>query len=303
MEQHHVNPGDTPSTVGGVLRRSRLAEGLGLRELARESGLSAGQLSRIEAGKTEQPSVETLVRLSQALDRDADALVVLATRPEALRGSRLQEARLRLLATIEPLAEPERQALAREEAELRQQISSVERLEREIAQSEAGLVEARAVAAVEPAGGDGGRASVLEQRLAELQRERAELDATFVVSVRAVAARLFTEIRGRGGGSLTSTAAWQTQAPASTPTTMPSSWYVQRRPLSELLLPSAASSPRTQADAMSAPAPRQDRQLRQLQQAWQRLTPARQRRVLEFVDDQLRLSIQDEISSTPPEDN
>jgi hypothetical protein len=54
---------------------------------------------------------------------------------------------------------------------------------------------------------------------------------------------------------------------------------------------------------MSAPAPRQDRQLRQLQQAWQRLSPARQRRVLEFVDDQLRLSIQDEISSTPPEDN
>jgi hypothetical protein len=78
---------------------------------------------------------------------------------------------------------------------------------------------------------------------------------------------------------------------------------VQRRPLSELLLPSVASSPRAQADAMSAPAPRQDRQLRQLQQAWQRLSPARQRRVLEFVDDQLRLSIQDEISSTPPEDN
>jgi transcriptional regulator with XRE-family HTH domain len=301
MEQHDLKPGDTPSTVGGVLRRSRLAEGLGLRELARESGLSAGQLSRIEAGKTEQPSVETLVRLAQALDRDADALVVVATRPEALRGSRLQDSRLRLLAAIETLAEPDRQALAKEEAELRQQISTVERLEREIAQSEAGLVEVRAVAAVEPVGGDGDRGSVLEQRLAELQRERAELDATFVVSVRLVAARLFTEIRGRGGGSLTSTAAWQTQAAASTPTAMPSSWRLQRRPLSELLLPSAAGSPRAEADASSAPAPRQDRQLRQLQQAWQRLSLERQRRVLEFVEDQLRLSIQDEISKTPPE--
>jgi len=295
MEQHHVQPGDTASTVGDVLRRSRQAEGLGLRELARESGLSAGQLSRIEAGKTEQPSVETLVRLAQALDRDADALVVFATRTEALRGTRLQEARLRLLAAIETLADPERQALANEEAELRRQLSSVERLEREIAQTEAGLVEVRAVAAVEPAGGDRGSASVLEQRLAELQRERAELDATFAVSVRAVAARLFTEIRGRGGGSLTSAAAWQTQAPASTP--------LQRRPLRELLLPSAASSPRMEADAISAPAPRQDRQLRQLQQAWQRLSPERQRRVLEFVEDQLRLSIQDEISGTPTEDS
>jgi transcriptional regulator with XRE-family HTH domain len=301
MKQHDVDR-DTPS-VGGILRRSRLAEGLGLRELARASGLSAGQLSRIEAGKTEQPSVETLVRLAQALDRDADALVVLATRPEALRGSRLQEARVRLLATIEALAEPERQALAREEAELRQQISSVERLEREIAQTEAGLVEVRAVAAVEPAGGDGGRGSVLEQRLAELQRERAELDATFVDSMREVAARLFTEIRGRGAGSLTSTAAWQTQAPARASATMPSSRYLERRPLSELLLPSAASSPRAHADAISVPDPRQDRQLRQIQQAWQRLSPERQRRVLEFVGDQLRLSIQDEISSTPPEDD
>ena len=87
-----------------TLRRARKEEKYGLRELAHRSGLSAGQLSRIEAGKIEQPSVETLIRLAQALERDADALIMLAEKPRALTGPRLQAARVRLLQAIGSLA-------------------------------------------------------------------------------------------------------------------------------------------------------------------------------------------------------
>ncbi len=49
---------------------------LPMRELARRSGLSAAQISRIEAGSVEAPTIETLNRLSRALERDPQLLFV-----------------------------------------------------------------------------------------------------------------------------------------------------------------------------------------------------------------------------------
>ena len=47
-----------------------------MRELARRSGLSAAQISRIESGEVERPSAETLARLAIALERSPEALYV-----------------------------------------------------------------------------------------------------------------------------------------------------------------------------------------------------------------------------------
>lgn len=48
------------------LRAVRLAQGLGLRETARQAGIDPSHLSRIERG-TAQPTVDTLARLARVL--------------------------------------------------------------------------------------------------------------------------------------------------------------------------------------------------------------------------------------------
>ncbi|TFH34171.1 MAG: helix-turn-helix domain-containing protein [Anaerolineales bacterium] len=53
--------------VGVRLRQLRTERGYSIRELARQSGLSANALSLIERGRT-SPSVSTLYKISQALD-------------------------------------------------------------------------------------------------------------------------------------------------------------------------------------------------------------------------------------------
>jgi transcriptional regulator with XRE-family HTH domain len=60
-----------------------------MRELARKSGLSAAQISRIENGSVEQPSVRTLINLAVALGRDSELLLIAAghTRGAEARGT------------------------------------------------------------------------------------------------------------------------------------------------------------------------------------------------------------------------
>src|SRR5436309_14668582 len=98
-----------------VSRGARVRARLSMRGLARGSGLSAAQVSRIEAGEVERPAAETLVKLAKALDRDAQLLLVFAGH---IMGSR---ARQLLREAIEALPEPGRaehaDALARLEAE------------------------------------------------------------------------------------------------------------------------------------------------------------------------------------------
>lgn len=73
-----VTRGNTP--LPQLLRDARGE--LSMRELARRSGLSAAQISRIEGGEVGQPSAETLTRIALALDRDAELLLIAAGRVE-----------------------------------------------------------------------------------------------------------------------------------------------------------------------------------------------------------------------------
>lgn len=73
--------------LGDRLRELRSARGLTLRQLAEETGLSAGLLSQLENGRTD-PSVETLRRLAKVFDsdladlfREPDAPEVYVSRP------------------------------------------------------------------------------------------------------------------------------------------------------------------------------------------------------------------------------
>src|SRR5437773_137013 len=73
--------------VGTQIRSAREARRLSIRELSRRSGVSAGQVSRIESGETARPSRDTLHVLADALGADPIPLLFLAghlTEEEAL---------------------------------------------------------------------------------------------------------------------------------------------------------------------------------------------------------------------------
>src|SRR5437867_10235203 len=131
-------------TMAEVTREARVRAGLSMRGLARRSGLSAAQVSRIEAGEVERPVAETLVKLAKALDRDAQLLLVFAGH---IRGAR---ARQLLREAIEAVPEPGRaehaDALARLEAEAERERRLREELvdaERALAKAQQDLDEAR----------------------------------------------------------------------------------------------------------------------------------------------------------------
>src|ERR1700674_4187860 len=124
-------------TMAELTREARVRARLSMRGLARRSGLSAAQISRIEAGEVERPVAETLVKLAKALDRDAQLLLVFSGH---IRGAR---ARQLLREAIEALPEPGRveraDALARLEAEDERE----QRLREELAEVESALAEAQ----------------------------------------------------------------------------------------------------------------------------------------------------------------
>jgi transcriptional regulator with XRE-family HTH domain len=62
--------------LGRAIRRAREGLGISIRELGRRAGVSAAQLSRIEAGQVEQPSIDTLVAVARALDRNPKPLLI-----------------------------------------------------------------------------------------------------------------------------------------------------------------------------------------------------------------------------------
>lgn len=69
---------DTKYTVGRAVREAREHDGIGLRELSRRSGISPGQISRIEGGHVAVPERPTLIALATALGRPTQALVLLS---------------------------------------------------------------------------------------------------------------------------------------------------------------------------------------------------------------------------------
>src|SRR6266498_2455129 len=238
-------------TMAELTREARVRTGLSMRALARRSGLSAAQVSRIEAGEVERPVAETLVKLAKALDRDAQLLLVFAGH---IRGAR---ARQLLRQAIEALPEPAEQAyvLARLEAEDERE----QRLREELADAERALAKAQHAAgervAAEPLREARERlreVGMLAQRraveVAAKRRQFERLDDAPSEEVCALAGRLFLHTAA-GGDHLE---AWRQFSGQITP---------------------------------------DDPKLRQLLQAWRQLEHERRKKVLEFSQDQLALSL------------
>jgi transcriptional regulator with XRE-family HTH domain len=239
-------------TMAELTKEARTRARLSMRGLARRSGLSAAQISRIEAGEVERPVAETLVKLAKALDRDAQLLLVFGGH---IRGAR---ARQLLRQAIEALPEPGRaeqaDALARLEAEDERE----QRLREELADAERALATAQRAAgervAAEPLGTHERLREVgmLAQRraveVAEKRRQFERLDHAPSEEVCALAGRLFLHTAA-GGDHLE---AWRQFSGQITP---------------------------------------DDPELRQLLQAWRQLEHERRKKVLEFSQDQLALSL------------
>jgi transcriptional regulator with XRE-family HTH domain len=246
-------------TMAELTRDARVRAGLSMRALARRSGLSAAQISRIEAAEVERPVAETLVKLAKALDRDAQLLLVFGGH---IRGAR---ARQLLQQAIEALPEPGRaehaEALARLEAEdererrLREELAEAERA---LAKAQQDLDEARLErerVTAEPPREAHTRlreAGVLAQRraveVAEKRRQVEQLDDAPSEQLCALAGRLFLQTAAR----VDHVEAWRQFAGQITP---------------------------------------DDPELRQLLQAWRQLEHERRKKVLEFSQDQLALSL------------
>ena len=236
-----------------VIREARVRARLSMRGLARRSGLSAAQISRIEAGEVERPAAETLVKLAKALDRDAQLLLVFAGHISGARARQL------LRQAIEALPEAGRaeqaDALARLEAEDERE----QRLREELADAEAmaqrDLDEARERVAAEPLREAEERlreVGMLAQRraaeVAQKRRQFEQLDDARSEEVCVLAGRLFLHTAA-GGDHLE---AWRQFSGQITP---------------------------------------DDPELRQLLQAWRQLEHERRKKVLEFSQDQLALSL------------
>jgi transcriptional regulator with XRE-family HTH domain len=247
-------------TMAGVTKEARTRARLSMRGLARRSGLSAAQISRIEAGEVEQPAAETLVRLAKALNRDAQLLLVFAGH---IRGAR---ARQLLREAIEALPEPGRaehaDALARLEAEderehrLREELADAERA---LAKAQQDLDEARFEIADTkrtrrlPDAHEwlrevGTLAQDSAVEVAQKRRQFEQLDDAQSEEVCTFAGRLFLHAAA-GGDHLE---AWRQFSGQITP---------------------------------------DDPELRQLLQAWRQLEHERRKKVLEFSQDQLALSL------------
>jgi transcriptional regulator with XRE-family HTH domain len=247
-------------TLAELTKEARMRAGLSMRGLARRSGLSAAQISRIEAGEVERPAAETLVRLAKALDRDAQLLLVFAGH---IRGAR---ARQLLRKAIEALPEPGRaeqaDALARLEAEDEREQRLGEELadaERALAKAQQDLDEARFEVA------DAKRTRRLPDAhewlrevgmlaqdsavaVAQKRRQLEQLDDAQSEEVCTFAGRLFLHTAA-GGDHLE---AWRQFSGQITP---------------------------------------DDPELRQLLQAWRQLEHEPRKKVLEFSQDQLALSL------------
>ena len=246
-------------TMAEVIKEARVRTRLSMRGLARRSGLSAAQVSRIEAGEVERPVAETLVKLAKALDRDAQLLLVFAGH---IRGAR---ARQLLRQAIEALPEPGRaecsDALARLEAEdererrLREELAEAERA---LAEAQRDLDEARfegervAAGPLREAHERLREVGMLAQRraveVAEKRRALEQLDDAQSEEVCALAGHLFLHTAARGDHL----EAWRQFSGQITP---------------------------------------DDPELRQLLQAWRHLEHERRKKVLEFSQDQLALSL------------
>src|SRR5207247_11100924 len=128
---------DQKQTLAEVTKEARARARISMRGLARRSGLSAAQISRIEAGEVERPVAETLVKLAKARDRDAQLLLVFAGHIGGARARQL------LRQAIEALPEPGRAEHAAALAQLEAEGEREQRLREELADAEGALAQAQ----------------------------------------------------------------------------------------------------------------------------------------------------------------
>lgn len=247
---------DQAQTLAAVIGEARARACLSMRELARRSGLSAAQISRIEAGEVERPVAETLVRLAKALGRDAQLLLVFAGH---IRGARAQEL---LRKAIEVLPEPSRAehapALSRLDAErererrLREDLADAERALTGIQQDLEATREQTSAEAPRDARKRLGEIGMLAQRravdVAQKRRRLEQLEDAPSEEICALAGRLFLDTAA--GGEVLD--AWRQFSGQITP---------------------------------------DDPELRQLLEVWRQLGHERRKKVLEFSQEQLALSL------------
>jgi transcriptional regulator with XRE-family HTH domain len=251
---------DQEQTLAELTKEARVRARLSMRGLARRSGLSAAQISRIEAGEVERPAAETLVKLAKALDRDAQLLLVFAGH---IRGAR---ARQLLRQAIEALPEPGKAEHADGLARLEAEDEREQRLREELADAEGALAkaqqdldEARSEAAETrqrkrlPEAHEwlrevGTLAQGCAVEVAQKRRQLEQLDDAQSEEVCAFAGRLFLHV----AAGVDHLEAWRQFSGQITP---------------------------------------DDPELRQLLQAWRQLEHERRKKVLEFSQDQLALSL------------
>lgn len=66
-------------TIGERIKQAREAKGLSIRQLAKEVGISFSLIAKLEAGdRGKQPTGQTLMKLSRALDIELEDLYALA---------------------------------------------------------------------------------------------------------------------------------------------------------------------------------------------------------------------------------
>ena len=252
--------------MAALTREARVRAGLSMRGLARRSGLSAAQISRIEAGEVERPVAETLVKLAKALDRDAQLLLVFAGHIRGARaGGLLREA---IAALPEPGRAVHADALARLEAEgereqrLREELAEAERA---LATAQRDLDEARFE--------EGERVSEGERVAAERLRDAHER----LREVGLLAQRLVVEVaqKRQQFERLDDAASEEVCVFAG-----------------RLFLETAAGGDHLEAwRQFSGQITPDDPELRQLLQGWRQLEHERRKKVLEFSQDQLALSL------------
>jgi transcriptional regulator with XRE-family HTH domain len=332
---------------------------LPMREIARRSGLSAAQISRIEAGNVETPTIETVTSLANALDRDPQLLLVALGRidgeqavgvvlrvlsqvgssaPRRLREARkpVEQAhqRVRELDKLRASRLNDWQVLAghhdvlkAESAELEDEIENLKASEElnddpdaiAILREEAKEREERLDVVLRDL-------DAIDRRGAELRRQMAKREATMLKAVerrseivrqtaselfvsgatstdRAVEALLETVINlPSGSGKSQLIARYLSSVRGDSDLTRVLAELTDKSTEIEVTAEQVRKQMRAELDQLTRQLRNQlvhqtgDSDFRKLAAAWSRLTPERREKVLDFVEDQRRLSVQEQVA-------
>ena len=297
--------------LAAMIRRARELEGLSMRGLARRSGLSAAQISRIETGEV-KPSMETLAKLAFALERPLEPLLIMAVYREPaqqgladvrrlLRG--LQRAEVGDLAgTLLELDEQEEQ-IAKLQTDCRflegRASAELQRLDHLRAELALATRESERAAALAQRADEEGRSAQAEEATA-----RARSIFSAVGQVEASARHAKDEVDGRqrkldierskleslvfdAAERLFLLVSGKQLAQVRELTDPPSLSQAEKAEWADAALSATLSLSETRASGAGDP------ETRELLSKWDSLTDARRRRVLDFIEDQRRLSAQE----------